>query len=309
MPAEELRVAGDGSAYTKSQFLGYYGEEEGKTRWDAAKVAPPPKPSNDTRGLSFVKGNATPPEVRQVLQKFPGFGDGEGTIAIQKELSLETYGLDVADIAGIMGLLSLCPLIEVVTLDVQKLHVKQLRGSIPSTGNTIDLSNKKITVLSVAVIASLLKSNPATKSLQLGHNAFGTEGLTHLCDGLKENNALSTLNLRNNFLGVAAAPHLSELLRAHTALTALDLESNELSGTDAYGQGMPSGVRTRAKRSVTPRGSVGSEGVGSRLWQAVTARRASAPSRWRSRRTARYRASACARTTCVLRAWSTSADV
>ena len=50
------------------------------------------------------------------------------------------------------------------SLDGHPLPIKQLRGEEPV--ESIDLSSKSLTVLSATVIASLITSNTATKSLK-----------------------------------------------------------------------------------------------------------------------------------------------
>ena len=66
---EELRVTGNGVAYPKSAFLGYYGEEDGNDRWKAAKVAS--KPSNDTQGLASTgpQPEALSPQELEALEE------------------------------------------------------------------------------------------------------------------------------------------------------------------------------------------------------------------------------------------------
>ena len=53
---------------------------------------------------------------------------------------------------------------DVGSLDGHTLSIKQLRGEEPV--ESIDLSRKRLTVLSATVIASLITSNTATKSLK-----------------------------------------------------------------------------------------------------------------------------------------------
>ena len=41
---EERRIANDGNSYTFREFLDYYGEEYGTSKWSAAQDTPPPAP-------------------------------------------------------------------------------------------------------------------------------------------------------------------------------------------------------------------------------------------------------------------------
>eukprot|EP00966_Prymnesium_polylepis_P228832 5295412-Prymnesium_polylepis.1 len=203
---EELRVAGDGGCYTKRDFLNYYGDK-GEKLWQEAPVAPKPKPEKSV--VSIVNPDTVPEEIRVVMAKMPFLRSG--ALSVRDELNLTNCSLDLSDAAGLLGLLARLDTLKGLEIEGVALEVKLLRGEL---GNcvSIDLSNKRIGVLVVTVIAGLFRSNSVTKSLNLAHSAFGAEGVKRLGAVLGENSVLTSLNIGHNFLGPEAAAHLAQLL-------------------------------------------------------------------------------------------------
>ena len=88
-----------------------------------------------------------------------------------------------------------------VDLDGHALEIKKLRGEEPV--ESIDLSGKRLTFLSAVVIASLIPSNTATKSLSLDNNeicglnmlggTYTAEGITAITEMLKVNTTLQSI--------------------------------------------------------------------------------------------------------------------
>ena len=67
----------------------------------------------------------------------------------------------------------------------------KLRGTEPT--ESIDLSQKGLTVLSATIIGSLIGSNTTLTSVNLEYNFVGKEGAEALAGALKDNKALTSL--------------------------------------------------------------------------------------------------------------------
>ena len=80
----------------------------------------------------------------------------------------------------------------------------KLKGTEPA--ESIDLSMSSLTVLSAAIIAGLLGSNAATKSLNLRLNQLDAEAAKHLADMLTVNKTLTSVRyaLHNPFSTVSS---------------------------------------------------------------------------------------------------------
>ena len=63
---EKRRVASDGHSYTFQQFLDYYGEEWGNSKWSAAQDTPPPPPAPpvQTAAVNTLLTPRTAEEIR-----------------------------------------------------------------------------------------------------------------------------------------------------------------------------------------------------------------------------------------------------
>ena len=96
-----------------------------------------------------------------------------------------------------------------------------------SLSNLIELSGEGLTVLSATVIASLITSNTATKSLNLQCNRIGDDGAGHLSEALKKNSTLKDLN-RASYIGAEGAKHFSEALKMNSTLKELQLSANNI---------------------------------------------------------------------------------
>ena len=68
------------------------------------------------------------------------------------------------------------------------------------------------------------------KSLSIGANKLGVEGVSVLCESLKANTTLETLDMqggrRHDKLGAAGATLIAYMLKVNAPLTALILHSN-----------------------------------------------------------------------------------
>ena len=83
------------------------------------------------------------------------------------------------------------------------------------------------------------------KSLSIGANKLGTEGVSVLCESLKTNTTLETLNMHtygSDKMGAAEAKIIAEMLKVNTPLTKLDLQDN---GLDAAAKAL---IRNAAKK-------------------------------------------------------------
>ena len=95
--------------------------------------------------------------------------------------------------------LTVCTLHVQVNLDSYALPIKKLKGTEPV--ESLDLSDKGLSVASAIVIASLIGVNGALTSLDLSNNAlcgvtyrggtYTAEGITAIADALRVNGALT----------------------------------------------------------------------------------------------------------------------
>ena len=69
------------------------------------------------------------------------------------------------------------------------------------------------------------------KSLRIGENKLGDEGVSVLCESLKTNTTLEKLGIQGHYLdqlGASGATIIAEMLKVNTSLTDLNLEGNEI---------------------------------------------------------------------------------
>ena len=75
--------------------------------------------------------------------------------------------------------------------------------------------------------------NTPLKSLSIGQNKLGDEGVSALCESLKTNTTLEKLDIRGGYkdmlpLGASGAKIIAEMLKVNTPLTYLNLGFNDI---------------------------------------------------------------------------------
>ena len=108
------------------------------------------------------------------------------------------------------------------SLDGHDLQIKQLRGEEPV--ESIDLSRKGLTVLSAVVIASLISSNTATKSLKCAQSEIPARKVS----GAYTSPFHPSRSLLRNNLGEEGASAIMEVAKGKPQLTTLcDIKPEE----------------------------------------------------------------------------------
>ena len=198
--------------------------------------------------------------------------DGEGRVTaitlVEKQIpSAALHVLLGALCDGVWRSLSSLPLVGHVMSEEDVSHVIESRVidkrhlNLCGVSETIDLSNKGLTMADVRLVAAsaragaaiavlnisgnslkvegaqmmgdLLKTNTTLVSLDLDRNRLGSKGAMHVSEGLKANKTLQTLHLQTNQLNQEAAKYLSECLKANSTLQTLNLQSNSLNAEGA----------------------------------------------------------------------------
>jgi Ran GTPase-activating protein (RanGAP) involved in mRNA processing and transport len=114
--------------------------------------------------------------------------------------------------------------------------VKLLASALPGSSiRILDLSYNFLTEESIKVISqSILTGNSRLRTLHLGGNSFGTEGLVSLLDVLRNKNTnLKHLDLSGCNLGDVGMDLLSSL-RSESFIKILDLSRNNITNRGAY---------------------------------------------------------------------------
>ena len=89
----------DGQAYTKEEFVAYYGTEDGEAHWRAARFDQPGHTSNsDGRRLGYTQSECTPLSSHR-SDRFCGLGFDPGGHAIREKRKQRRDG-DANDDAG-----------------------------------------------------------------------------------------------------------------------------------------------------------------------------------------------------------------
>ena len=83
------------------------------------------------------------------------------------------------------------------------------------------------------------------KSVSIGENKLGDEGVSVLCESLKTNTTLEKLDIEGDgdedVLGATGAKLIAEMLKVNTPLTTLNLRNNEIGpeGAIAIAEALP----------------------------------------------------------------------
>jgi hypothetical protein len=118
------------------------------------------------------------------------------------------------------------------TLKTLKLNEGELPIYALQTAESLDLSKKQLQPTDAIIIAKLLSmANAPLKSLSIGNNKLGVDGVGVLCESLKTNTTLETLDMQGGFqdkLGAAEAKIIADMLKVNAPLTTLNIGYNSL---------------------------------------------------------------------------------
>ena len=94
------------------------------------------------------------------------------------------------------------------------------------------------------LLAYDIKVNTPLKSLSIGKNNLGDEGVSALCESLKTNTTLEKLDIQGGYedkLGASGAKIIAEMLKVNTPLTTLDISYNKIGvdGAEAIAAALP----------------------------------------------------------------------
>ena len=94
-----------------------------------------------------------------------------------------------------------------------------------------NFSSQELKDADAVLLAYDIKVNAPLKSLSIGTNKLGVEGVGVLCESLKTNTTLETLDMqgaRENKLGAAEAKIIANMLKVNAPLTDLDISLNNI---------------------------------------------------------------------------------
>ena len=118
--------------------------------------------------------------------------------------------------------LTVCTLRVQVNLDGYALPIRKLKGTEPV--ESLDLSNKGLSVASAIVIASRISVNGGLTALDLSSTYLQDEGVSTVCEAIQSNKEtkLASLNFQDNGIGPVGANAVAAMVAVTGSLTKIE---------------------------------------------------------------------------------------